>query len=218
MCNGRADPTLTKKFMFDNLNNSDWQNFTYSALILVVLVSSLLSRREVSFAKTMKYIAIWAGIALVAVIGYSYRFEFSDLKERVIMALNPTAVRVNKEGQMVINLADDGHFYVDVKINGEPVRFMIDTGASDIVLNVNEAKKVGIDVNRLVFNKRYETANGEAYGASVFLDELEIGGVKFNRLRASVNSANMGISLLGMSFLRQFHKYEFYQDKLVLTL
>ncbi len=119
---------------------------------------------------------------------------------------------------MIIEIAQDGHFYIDVKINNEPVRFMIDTGASDIVLNMDEAKKVGIKLDELNYNKRYQTANGAAFGASVVLNEIEVGGVKFHDVGASINEADMGISLLGMSFLRKFRKYEFYQDRLILTL
>ena len=95
---------------------------------------------------------------------------------------------------------------------------MIDTGASDLVLSLKDAKKVGIDVRKLNFNKRYQTANGVTYGASVSLDQVEFGGVKFGNIPASVNNSQMGTSLLGMSFLRNFKKYEFYRDKLILTI
>ena len=118
----------------------------------------------------------------------------------------------------MINLSQDGHFYLNVKINNVPVRFMIDTGASDIVLNLDEAKRVGIDVKKLRFDKTYQTANGKSFGAMVVLDEITVADVIFRKVSASVNSAEMGTSLLGMRFLRQFKKYEFYQDKLVLTI
>ncbi|MBM3579761.1 MAG: TIGR02281 family clan AA aspartic protease [Alphaproteobacteria bacterium] len=203
---------------FNDLTNSDWQNFIYLALILVVLISSVFSRRNLEFTKILKYLAIWAGIGFVVIALYAYRFEFADFKSRIVGEINPSRAQVNKDGEMVINLASDGHFYLDSKINSVPVRFMIDTGASDVVLSLSEAKRVGIDVTKLHFNKAYQTANGTSFGATILLDELEIAGVKFYDVFASVNSAPMGISLLGMSFLRRFKKYEFYQDRLVLVV
>lgn len=201
-----------------SLNKGDWQNFIYLALLIVVMASGLFSRRELNFSKVFKYLGIWALIGLVAIITFSYRHEFSDLKERIISELNPSAVRENKAGQLVINISQDGHFYIDLKINGKMMRFMVDTGASDIVINFDEAQRLGIGKKSLIFNKAYQTANGTSWGASIILDEIELGNIKFHNVPASVNSADMGISLLGMSFLRQFDKYEFYRDKLILTI
>lgn len=200
------------------MQEADWQNFTYLILVLVMLASGLFSRRDLNFSKVLKYLAAWSGIVLVAVALYAYRFEFADFKLRILGALNPSKAQVSKDGELVINLADDGHFYLDTKINGESIRFMIDTGASDITLNSADAKKLGIDPKNLKFTKAYQTANGTSWGALVTLDEIEVAGVKFRNVGASVNGSKMGTSLLGMSFLRQFKKYEFYRDRLVLTI
>jgi aspartyl protease family protein len=119
---------------------------------------------------------------------------------------------------MIIRLSSDGHFYINVKINNATIRFMIDTGASDMVINNADAIKIGVNVQKLHFDKRYNTANGVVLGASVRLQKVEIGNLKFTDVLASINNADMGTSLLGMSFLRKFKKYEFYQDRLVLSL
>jgi aspartyl protease family protein len=121
------------------------------------------------------------------------------------------------ERQIAIAISNDGHFYADIKINQKPVRFMVDTGASDIALNLSDAKRVGIDVNNLSSFKQYQTANGSIVSGLAEVDEVELAGVTFNDVTVSVNESNMGISLLGMSFLKRFKKYEFYQDRLVLT-
>ncbi len=205
--------------MFSNFSSSDWPNLIYSLLLLVFLISGLgLRSRDVGVGKILKYFAIWGAVAMIAVGLYAYRFEFSDFKLRMAGALNPSAVKLNKEGQMVINLSSDGHFYINAKVNGQALLFMVDTGASDIVIDKEQAQKIGINLQSLNFNKRYETANGVAFGANITLDEMQIGEVTFTNVHASVNSAQMGTSLLGMSFLRKFKKYEFYQDRLVLTL
>ncbi|MBM5781983.1 MAG: TIGR02281 family clan AA aspartic protease [Pelagibacterales bacterium] len=199
-----------------DLSSSDWQHFIYSLLILLVLVGNLGSRK-LPFSKTLKYLGIWSLIALIIISLYSYRYEFSDFKNRLFAEINPSKARVNKENQLVVKLSDDGHFYINVLINSQQVRFMVDTGASDIVLNINDAKKVGLNINNLTFNKRYQTANGSSFGASVVLEKFVIGNIELSNINASVNNADMGTSLLGMSFLRNCKKYEFYRDSLILT-
>jgi aspartyl protease family protein len=200
------------------LDKGDWQNFIYFALILVVMTASLLSRRDLGFVKILKYLGIWSIAGFTAISLYAYRYEFSDFKNRILGEIKPSAVQITKAGELVINLAQDGHFYMDLKVNGVLVRFMIDTGASDIVISPGEAKRIGINPKELIFNKPYQTANGTSWGAAIILEEIEIGNVKFRDIAASVNNADMGISLLGMSFLRKFEKYEFYHDRLVLKI
>lgn len=203
---------------FNDLNSNDWQNFSYLAIVLIFLLSSLFTRRDLPFATIFKYLAIWSVVGLFFVALYSYRFEFVDFKNRIIAEINPSAAQVNNLGELEINLAKDGHFYIDVEINDVAVHFMIDTGASDIVLSLKEAKRLGIKLEKLTFNKLYQTANGKSWGANVTLDKLQVGDAVFHNVQASINNADMGTSLLGMSFLRKFKKYEFYRDRLVLTI
>lgn len=201
------------------MQQSDWQSFVYLSILLSVLVFGMISRQDLNFKKILKYLAAWAGVGFVAVALYAYRFEFADFKSRILGEINPASAQLNEEaGELVINISQDGHFYLNTRINGVAVRFMVDTGASDVTLSLEDAKKVGIDVANLKFNKAYQTANGTSWGANVILRELMIGEVKFAEVSASVNNAKMGTSLLGMSFLRRFKKYEFYQDRLVLSI
>jgi aspartyl protease family protein len=202
----------------NNLSQGDWQNLVYLLIVLVFLSSGFLSRSSLGIAKIAKYFAIWSAIGLIAIIFYSYRFEFQGLKNRVLGEINPSQAQINEKGNLVINISQDGHFYVNSKVNGAEVRFMIDTGASQIMLNRKEAKRIGFDLEKLNFNRQYQTANGISWGANVTLDSVEIEGIKFSSVSASINDADMGTSLLGMSFLRRFKKYEFYQDRLELTL
>lgn len=202
---------------FNNLSSADWQHFSYCALLLVVLTAGLMTRKEFSINKTVKYLAIWLGVAIFLVALYSYRYEFSDFKNRLAGEINPSQAQANG-GQIIINVSQDGHFYVNAKINGVDIRFMVDTGASDIAINLNDAKRIGLSTKSLIFNKRYQTANGVALGAAVTLEELEIADAKFTNINASVNGSEMGTSLLGMSFLKQLKKYEVFQDKLILTI
>lgn len=202
---------------FSNFQSGDWQSFIYSLLLLTILISSLISRRDFAYAKMFKYFAIWSLVGFIFVILYSYRFEFSDFKSRILGEINPSSARVTSE-KLIINISQDGHFYLEGKVKNVALRFMIDTGASDIVLGQNDAKRIGIIEDDLEFSKIYHTANGKVFGASTMIDEIEFSGVKFYNVNVSVNGGEMHDSLLGMDFLRKFKRYEFYQDRLVLEL
>ncbi len=203
---------------FSSFSDSDWQRFVSLSVILILVVNSVFFSRNLAFSKILKYLAIWSIAGLIIISLYSYRFEFADFKTRILRELNPASIQVNKNGELEINISQDGHFYINVKINNVLVRFMIDTGASDIVISMTEAERIGIDLKKLNFNKPYQTANGKAWGASILLDKIEVGDASFENVQASINKAEMGTSLLGMGFLRKFKKYEFYRDRLILTI
>ena len=63
---------------------------------------------------------------------------------------------------------------------------------------------------------RFAIANGKAYGASITLDHLIVDNIKFKKVPASIMSSDMGISLLGMSFLNRLKKFEFKNNNLIL--
>lgn len=199
------------------LSSSEQQNLVYSLFLLLFLLSSLFFRKNFKFSQIIKYLTIWSIIAFIIIILYSYRFEFENFKNRIAGEINPNKAIISQD-KIIINISADGHFYVNSKINNKPIKFMVDTGASDIVLSLEDAKKIGINIDNLIFNKIYNTANGKVFGASTQVKTLEISGIKFHDVRISVNSAKLDISLLGMSFLRQFNRYEFFQDKLILEL
>lgn len=196
--------------------DSDSQSMIYYAILLVFLTASFVASGRFKFLQSLKYISLWLGIALVFVILYSYRYEFSSFKDRVLGEISPMSARQDGQGRIVINISKDGHFYVNAKVNGREMRFLVDTGASDVALNLQDARMVGINVKQLNFNRPYHTANGVIMGASTRLNKITLGGVEFYDVDASVNGAQLGVSLLGMSFLKRFSRYEVYQDKLIL--
>lgn len=203
---------------FSHLSPSDKQNAIYFIILLIPMILGIFSNRNMTIGKMMKYCGVWLGFCLVFIIGYSYRYELIGVKNRVTAELNPSKVMVNQQGQLVLQAANDGHFYLDAMVNKKPLRFMVDTGASSISLSIADATLLGIDIEKLSFNIRYETANGTIFGAPVTLAEFEAAGLKFQDVKAAVNGGKLDVSLLGMSFLRKFKRFEFSEDKLILTL
>lgn len=111
----------------------------------------------------------------------------------------------------------DNHFRLTLRINNVPVDFLVDTGASQVVLNQNDAARVGLDPDRLAYIGTAYTANGEVATAPVRLDKVQLGEMTDTRVRASVNSGQMESSLLGMSYLGRFESIEIRRDVLILN-
>lgn len=116
----------------------------------------------------------------------------------------------------VVRAGAHGHFVTDVLINGTPVTFLIDTGASHTVLNREDASRLRLMGGSLRYTVPFQSANGTTYAAPVTLRDVRLGQFQLYDLDAFVNEGDLGVSLLGMSFLRQFESYEFLRDRLVL--
>jgi aspartyl protease family protein len=201
--------------MFGGLNEDEIIRFIYLSIILIALATGIFSG-GLRKSKIAKYLLIWSGIAFLFIALYSFRFEFASLKNRVVAELVPSRAIKITDDQIAISASQNGHFYVKIKVNNVPISFMVDTGASDVALSFDDAKKANIDLDNLYGFRQYNTANGTITSALANADKMQIADVIFENVSVSVNE-NMKTSLLGMSFLRKFKKYEFYQDRLVLT-
>jgi len=110
-----------------------------------------------------------------------------------------------------------GQFGAEVEINGQPVRVMVDTGASFVVLSYETAERIGLQVLRADYTGRVQTANGVAMVAPITLRHVALGPIYLGDVQALV--AERGASptnLLGMSFLRRLASVEQKSGKLVL--
>lgn len=119
--------------------------------------------------------------------------------------------------ELVLHAGAHGHFMVDASVNGETLRFLVDTGASSIYLTPEDAARIGWPAQRLTFSERYDTAAGEVRAAPVTLRSLRIGQLELYDLPASVGEQSAGISLLGMSFLQRLESYQVRGDTLILA-
>ena len=129
----------------------------------------------------------------------------------------PDQAVLRQDGQIVVARAPDDHFYLTLDIDGTPVRFMVDTGASTVVLSDRDTDRLGIDRRGLAFFGSAQTANGTIRTARITLRDVRLDGEPLGDLPASVGDGPLGISLLGMDFLNRFEKVEMSRDRLVLT-
>lgn len=178
----------------------------YLVLILALLVSSLFAGWRIRGWTAMRYVGIWLLIAFVLVVAYAFRPEAQMVWNRIIGAAIPSEPLAGADGTVNVRMADDGHYHVIARVNGERVEMLVDTGASTVVLPIETAKDLGVDVDSLRFTTPFETANGRVMGASFRLKAIEIGGILRRDVPASV-VPDLSKPLLGMSFINTLSSY-----------
>jgi aspartyl protease family protein len=205
--------------LFPNGNPSwlDTASLIRMVAILAVISSGLLFIRQVNLKQTFRNILMWVGIMGVLALGFAYQEPLRDAALRLRSGLIPGYPVQTGAREMAISESEGGHYLVYGTVNGVRVRFLIDTGASDIVLSPSDARRVGLDLTLLNFDHRYETANGVGKGALTRIRDLAVGDARFSDVAVSVNQADMNASLLGMAFLRRFKSFGFSQGRLTLT-
>jgi len=121
----------------------------------------------------------------------------------------------NEEGAVELQRQPDGHFYADVRINGNFVHMLVDTGATDIALSRDDARTAGLATSIGMPDVVGEGADGAVHGESARLDRVELGPLEAQGLDAIVLNGGQQ-SLLGQSFLSRFSSIEIHGDKMVL--
>ena len=182
--------------------------------IFIFIVSSTLASGNTW--KKFKQLGLWAIILLIFMTGYSYRYELAQVRDRLLSEFIPTKGLQTTPNSVTFPVASDGHFYIRAQVNGVPLVFLADTGASDIALSPGDAQRLGINLQTLRFDRIYETANGTVRGSMIRLDDFKIQGIHLQNIRASINEATMSHSLLGMTFFKRLKSYEVKGDKLTL--
>lgn len=188
---------------------------TKGVLILALIGASLVVHRRFQPGEVLRSILIWVAIGALLLLGFSYRFELARIGDRMMGELIPSSGR--SHGQTVqFRASAGGHFVVEANIAGTRIRFLVDTGASDVALTPHDAARLGIDLDQLIFNKTYLTANGIIQGAPVTIPSISVGPIVLHKVRASVSRAPMSQSLLGMSFLGRLRGFEVTDQTLTL--
>lgn len=186
-------------------------------LIGILAIGAMLLLIRFGLKTNIVKLLTWLIIFLIFIIIYTFRFEFQNLKNRILANLIPHYSWVNDKGEIVILRNRDGHFYIDILINDIQIPFMIDTGASGVMLTTKAARMLKINPSNLKYNNIAYTANGPTKTASVLLDVVRINNVVFNDVPASVASNDQSdVSLLGMRLISKF-SMKIENDLLILT-
>lgn len=125
------------------------------------------------------------------------------------------AASANSGAEVTLQRSSDHHFYATANVNGRDIRFLVDTGASEIALTEDDARKVGIQFDPSKYELLGEGASGYVRGQFVKLDDIQLEGFHQSSAKAVVvEGAN--ISLLGQPFLENVDEIIIRKGEMVL--
>jgi aspartyl protease family protein len=198
------------------LSSGQFGSLAYKIALLVFVGATVLIIFRERFAQALTAALLWVVLALILVIGYSYRFELRNVADRVIAELIP-GHPISHGRTVEVARAFNGDFQVTAEINGARVGMVLDTGASSVVLTRDDAKAAGLPLEVLVYSANIDTANGRTRAAPVTLDRIAIGGLVERSVAALVaQPGQLKTSLLGISFLNRLQSWEVRGDRLLL--
>ncbi|TVP71944.1 MAG: TIGR02281 family clan AA aspartic protease [Rhodobacteraceae bacterium] len=175
-----------------------------------VLISYMLISRAQRLGESLRHLVLWALIFVGVAAGYGLWQDVSA----------PARIAVSGDGALVLRADRSGHFNLTMAVNGTPTDFMLDTGATEIVLTQADAARAGFDPQALSYLGEARTANGIVRTARVTLDEVVLGAddleFRDRDVIAYVNEGALDVSLLGMAYLRRFARITIEGDTLVL--
>ncbi|MCE8539435.1 TIGR02281 family clan AA aspartic protease [Ruegeria pomeroyi] len=188
----------------------DFARLIYLMLLVAALLFWFISQRRASLGKAMQMAMAWVFIfvGVIAMVGL-----WDDIRGTVA---GTPRISVS-DNRVEIPRSPDGHYYATLIVEDKPLRFLVDTGASQVVLSHADAERLGIDTSALNYFGRAYTANGEVRTAPVKLGQVQLGGFTDQGVTAWVNEGDMAESLLGMDYLQRFSSIQIAGGTLVLS-
>lgn len=172
-------------------------NALYLLLLLLLVASSLFGMR-MPIGQAAKMALAWVAIFGVGFALFAFRNDFSSLGSKLRdEAVGASAVE-GAGGELRIPMQDDGHFWVDARVNGAPVRFLVDSGASVTTVSREIADAAGIETGMRV--AEVETANGTVRMRPARAEQLQLGSIRLSGVSVLVADQE-GLNVLGMNTL-----------------
>jgi aspartyl protease family protein len=173
--------------------------FIYLLGCLILVLSALMVRR-VPMAHALKVAAGWLLIFAAVFTGFALKDDFAALGRRVLAAGagEPETRVVGKDVR--IHKSPDGHFWVNADVNGVRVPFLVDSGATTIMLSTDTARRAGLEPSDPL-PVLLSTANGMVSARRVTIGRLKVGGIARSGLVAGTADAFGDTNVLGMNFL-----------------
>jgi aspartyl protease family protein len=148
---------------------------------------------------------------IVTIVGGASLGVLWPLQKSDKPAAGPAAIEV------ALDRSSDKHFYTQAQVNGKDVRFLIDTGASEIALTEDDARKVGITVDPQKYELIGHGASGMVRGQYVDLRQIDVQGIKEQDAKAVVVQG-ADVSLLGQPFLEKVDEIVIRKDEMILKV
>lgn len=183
------------------MDSFDLPRLVFLVILGTAIAGWFIAENRNSLGKNARMALAWGMIFLGLAAGYGL---WSDVRDDIL----PRQAVVEDGTAIEVPRGPDGHFHLVLEMNGTPVRFVVDTGASDIVLTKADAARVGLDPDKLVYSGLANTANGTVSTARARIDEISLGPVTHRDVTVAVNDGEMFGSLLGMAYLNRFDRLE----------
>ncbi|QPQ56221.1 TIGR02281 family clan AA aspartic protease [Allosphingosinicella flava] len=163
-----------------------------------MLIGSALFARQIPMRSGLKMALGWLIIFFIAFAAFTLRDDFRSFGNRLSAEWNGGAVQQGKE--LRIPRADDGHYWIEGRLNGQPVRFLVDSGATITSLNSVTAAQAGVELSG-GFPVAVETANGTVTADRARVKRLQIGEIVREDFPVHVSETFGDTNVLGMNFL-----------------
>jgi aspartyl protease family protein len=199
------------------MNMDDGASIVYAVGALILLISSLAARR-LPLGSVAKMLLAWVAIFSVLFVIVSYRFEFKQIWNHVKADILGTGNQQQSGSTVRLKRNDDGHFYAVVRVNGKPVQFLVDSGATMTSLSAEAAKIAGIEADRSAVPVIVDTANGAVkdWRAVANVMALESISIKDHAVLISDNLSE-DQNLIGMNFLDELNSWRVEGDFMILV-
>jgi aspartyl protease family protein len=174
----------------------------YLLMAAMLVIGALISRREPA-AKLLTMALAWVAIFAGGFILFTFRDNLGWVAQRLKAEAVGTPVTEGKETR--IPMAIDGHFWVDARLNGHSVKFLVDSGATTTTVDRNTARRAEIEISP--HRDQYvRTGNGVIRVASAQADELTIGGITRRDVALEI-ADNDDLNVLGMNYLSSLSRW-----------
>ena len=174
----------------------------YILMAVMLVLGALMSRREPA-ARLMTMALAWVAIFGAGFILFTFRDNFGWVAQRLKAEAMGTPVKEGRETR--IPMAIDGHFWVEANINGEPVKFLVDSGATMTTIDRSTARRTGVEVSPRA-DQYVRTGNGIIRVSSARASEMEVGGIVRRDVRLQV-AEHDNLNVLGMNFLSSLTRW-----------
>lgn len=192
------------------MSDAEAGRLIYLLIILVMVGGWFLIQARDGLNRTLQQLMIWGLIIVGATAGVGL---WQDIERQAGYG----RISLTENGQIIVPRSGDGHYYLSAQINDADIRFVVDTGATDIVLTKADARRAGLNPDAMNFIGRANTANGQVRTARVKLDTMRLGDTLDRNIRAVVNGGDLDHSLLGMTYLQRWGRIEIANNELILT-
>ncbi len=181
-------------------------DIVYYGLILLLPLSALMARR-IPIGQTFRMALMWIAIFGAAFLVVAQRDRLTGLWPH----------EAAPEGVVRIPMAQNGHFYADVHINGVARRMLIDSGATTTALSEATARAAGLNLGESPFGTMIETANGRVVASHTTVAKMAIGPIQLTDVGADVSPSFGDQDIIGMNVLRRLRSWRVERGVLVLN-